>query len=411
MESGGEQNSFNGKFRKQDQPFENGWSCFICNPRTWNLKKGLTLEIIYDIIYTSYLTRVNKHYSPFLSKFMKRPTQADVAREAGVSRATVSYVVNGQTDGRIPISEDTRLRVLEAIEELDYEPDGSAQALRSGSTKTIGVIIPDMHNPHFWESATGIEEEAHNSGYHLLVSSIAFDVKYAVDLFKGLARRRIDGLILISSFIVMSEEAQKTLSQLQKRRLPMVELNDHYEIDSVVCDYRDATKEVMAHLLGLGHRRIGMIYGVASPEMANDRLSPYQEILKDAGLFDPELIMNCGPAIEDGYQAGLELLKLPQRPTALIAINDLLAIGVLRAAADLRLAVPKDVSLVSYDDIPMAKYMVPRLTTVSKDALQLGREAFKLLLARIQSPDRPRQRHLSSARFIIRESTGKAPTQ
>src|SRR5690348_14006297 len=106
---------------------------------------------------------------------MKRPTQADVAREAGVSRATVSYVVNGQTEGKIPISEDTRLRVLEAIEELDYEPDGSAQALRSGSTKTIGVIIPDMRNPHFWESATGIEQEAHNAGYHLLLSGIAFD--------------------------------------------------------------------------------------------------------------------------------------------------------------------------------------------------------------------------------------------
>jgi LacI family transcriptional regulator len=340
---------------------------------------------------------------------MKRPTQADVAREAGVSRATVSYVVNGQTDGRIPISKVTRLRVLEAIEELDYEPDGRAQALRSGSTKTIGVIIPDVRNPHFWEYAAGIEQEAHLWGYHLLLSSIAFDVEYAQDVFKGLARRRIDGLILASSFIVASEDAQNTLAQLRKRRLPMVELNDQYDVDSIVCDYRQATNEVMAHLLSLGHRRIGMVYGVAAPELGDDRLTPYQDSLREAGFLDPDLVAECGPTIEDGYQAALKLLQLPKRPTALIAINDLLAIGVLRAAGDMGLQVPRDLSLVGYDDVPMAKYMVPRLTTVSKDALGLGREAFKLLLERIQNPDRPRVRHARPARFILRESTGVAP--
>jgi len=340
---------------------------------------------------------------------MKRPTQADVAREAGVSRATVSYVVNGQTDGRIPISEDTRLRVLEAIEELNYEPDARAQALRSGSTNTIGFIIPDLRNPHFVEYASGIELEARNAGYHMLLSSIALDEEYGVDIFKGLARRRIDGLIIANSFILLSEEAQKTLTQLRKRRLPIVELNDQYDVDCLVCDYRPATKEVLAHLLSLRHRRIGMIYGVEVPELAEDRLMPYQDTLKAAGLFDPKLLAECGLTIEDGYHAALTLLQLPNRPTALIAINDLLAIGVLRAAGDLGLRVPADLSVVGYDDIPMAKYMVPRLTTVSKDALRLGREAFKLLLERIQNPDRPRQREVSQARFIIRESTGPAP--
>jgi LacI family transcriptional regulator len=340
---------------------------------------------------------------------MKRPTQDDVAREAGVSRATVSYVLNGQADGRVPISENTRQRVLEAIKELDYEPDGRAQALRSGSTKTIGVLIPDLRNPHFVEYATGIEQEAHNAGYHILLSSIAFDVEYGVDIFKRLSRRRIDGLILVSSFINMSEEAQMTLNQLRKRRFPMVELNDQYNVDNIVCDYREATKEAMAHLLSLQHRRIGMIYGVEAPEMGDDRLTPYQESLRSAGLFDQRLVAECGPTIEDGYQAALKLLQAPSRPTAVIVINDLLAIGVLRAAADLGLHVPRDLSLVSYDDIPMAKYMAPRLTTVSKDALRLGHEAFKLLLERIRNPDRPRQMQVEPARFIIRESTGSAP--
>jgi LacI family transcriptional regulator len=146
------------------------------------------------------------------------------------------------------------------------------------------------------------------------------------------------------------------------------------------------------------------------PELAEDRLQPYQESLQTAGLpLDQELIATCGPTIEDGYQAALQLLQLPSRPTALIAINDLLALGALRAAADLGLHVPTDLSLVGYDDIPMAKYQVPRLTTVSKDAARSGREAVKLLLARLRDPDRPRQEIRVQPRFIIRESTGPAP--
>ena len=341
---------------------------------------------------------------------MKRPTQVDVARLAGVSRATVSYVINGLRDGRVPISEETRQRVLEAVHELGYEPDARAQALRSGDTKTIGLIIPDIRNPHFWEYAEGVEQEAHDSGYHLLLSSIALDLEYGEDIFKDLSRRRIDGLILASSFIGQSGEAQKTLIHLLKRRLPLVEISDYYNIDCVVSDYRAVTIEVMTHLLSLLHRRIGLIYGVAAPELAEDRLQPYQESLQTAGLpVNHELIVRCGPTIEDGYQAALQLLQLPSRPTALIAINDLLALGALRAAADLNLRVPTDLSLVSYDDIPMAKYQVPRLTTVSKDAARSGREAVKLLLARLRDPDRPRQAIRVSPRLIIRESTGPAP--
>ncbi len=341
---------------------------------------------------------------------MKRPTQTDVARKAGVSRATVSYVLNGLTEGRVPISQETLERVRNAMEELGYEPDARAQALRSGSTNTIGVIIPDLRNPHFCEGTTGIEQAARAAGYHILLSSTALTEDYAVDIFKDLARRRIDGLILVSSFILISEEAQKTLAQLRERRLPVVELNDLYNVDCVVSDYGEATREVMAYLLSLQHRRIGMIYGVGGSELGEDRLVPYQDSLRAAGLFDPELVVECGPTLEDGYRAALKLLQLPARPTAVLAINDLLAIGALRAAGDLNLRVPDDLSLVGYDDIPMAQYLVPRLTTVSKDAFRLGREAFQLLLARIQEPDRPRQRVISPARLVIRDSTGLAPT-
>jgi DNA-binding LacI/PurR family transcriptional regulator len=168
--------------------------------------------------------------------------------------------------------------------------------------------------------------------------------------------------------------------------------------------------EVMAHLLSLQHRRIGFIYGVAAPELGADRLQPYQESLKAAGLpVDKDLLVECGLTIEDGYQAARQLLEQPSRPTALLAINDLLAIGALRAAGDLGLRVPDDLSIAGYDDIPMAKYLMPRLTTASKEAARLGREAARLLLARLRDPDRPRQEISIPSRLIIRESIGPAP--
>jgi len=341
---------------------------------------------------------------------MNRPTQVDVARLAGVSRATVSYVLNGVTNGRVPISEETRQRVLEAIEELGYEPDARAQALRSGNTNTIALIIPDLRNPHCSEYATGIEEAARGAGYQLLLSSTTMNDEYAVEIFKDRARRRFDGLIIASSFILEAQEAQAILKQIRERGLPIVEMDENYGVDSVSADYREATREVMSYLLSLGHRRIGLIYGIGGHELGQDRLQPYLESLKAANIpIESDLIAECGPTIEDGYQASLKVLRLSPRPTALLTINDLLAMSALRAAADLGLQIPNDLSLVGFDNIPMANYLVPRLTTVTKDAATLGRKAFELLLRRIQNPDLPRQQIHSPARFIIRESTGPAP--
>ena len=344
-------------------------------------------------------TRINK----------RSITMTDVARHAGVSQTTVSFVLNNNDTPNIP--DDTRQRVLDAIEELGYEPDARAQALRSGSTKTIALIIPDLRNPHFCEYATGIEEAARAAGYHLLLSSTTMNDEYAVEIFKDLARRRFDGLIIASSFILEAQEAQTTLKQIRERGLPIVEMDENYGVDSVCADYRDATQEVMSYLLSLGHRRIGLIYGVGGHQLGQDRLQPYLESLHAANISEPDLIAECGPTIEDGYQASLKLLQLAPRLTALIAINDLLAIGAVRAAGDLGLHVPDELSLVGYDDIPMANYLLPRLTTVTKDASMLGRKAFEILLARIQNPELPRQQVYSPARLIIRESTGPVPSK
>jgi LacI family transcriptional regulator len=323
----------------------------------------------------------------------------------------------------VPISEETRKRVLAAIDDLGYEPDASAQALRLGSTQTVGLILPDIHNPHFWQTADGVEQELRASNYHLLLSSADLNPEYGEDVFKVLSGRRIDGMILIGSPLFQSEGAQAILTQLLRRKFPIAKIGEDPTIDCVASNYRAATQEAMAYLLSLQHRRIGLIYGVRSPwaglgigdlpvDLAGgmDRLGPYQDGLRAAGLpVDPALVVTCGTTVEDGYQAALQLLKLPERPTALIAINDLLAIGALRAANDLGLRVPSDVSLVGYDDVPLSSYLVPRLTTGSKDTVQVGREAAKMLLARIQDPDRPHQRVNVHAHFVIRESTGPAP--
>ncbi len=339
---------------------------------------------------------------------MKRPTQADVARAAGVSRATVSYVLNRQTKGRVPISSETRERVLAAAAALGYEPDARAQSLRSGATRTIGLLVPDLQNPHFWQIVDSATQAARQAGYDLLLSSGDLDRAQEEASLKSLLRRRVDGLILSVTFTRL---AQEMLSQMAARRLPIVMIGGgQFDFDYIGSDYRESTREVVAHLQKLGHRRIAFIHGVASPGRGQDRLQSYQESLQDAGLpFDESLVAHCGPSVQDGYQAGLQLLDRPDRPTAIIVINDLLAMGVLRAAADRGLDVPRELSLVGYDDIPMADYLVPRLTSVHMDAEAIGQGAVELLLQRLRAPEDPRRAIRIPTRLVVRESTGPAP--
>lgn len=339
---------------------------------------------------------------------MKRPTQADVAQLAGVSRATVSYVLNRQTDGRVPISEETRRRVLEAVAELGYEPDARAQSLRSGSTKTIGLLIPDLQNPHFWQIINGATQEARRAGYDLLLTSSDLDPQQEEDSLKALSRRRIDGLILLTAFTGLSQDL---LNQMAARRLPIVMIGcKDLDFDCIGSNYSDSAGEVMAHLRQLGHERIAFIHGVANERSGLDRLQPYKDSLQEAGLpFDESLVAHCGATTEDGYEAARHLLSLSPRPTAVIVINDLLALGVMRAAADLDLRIPQDFSLVSFDDIPLAGYLTPRLTTVHTEAEAIGRGAVELLLQRLQNGERPFQAVHIPTHLVIRESTGAVP--
>ncbi len=338
---------------------------------------------------------------------MKRPTQKDVALRAGVSRSTVSYVLNDQTQLKIPISDETRQRVMQAIADLGYEPDARAQSLRRGSTNIVGVIIPVIQNPFFWQILTGISDALREASYSLHLFHNPQDLKQGAYTVRELARQRVDGFILLAAVKYLLP----TLTEhLRNSGQPIVEITaTEAEFDHVIHSYSSGTYALMDHLLEMGHRRIGFIYGVTQEVQGLDRLLAYRQVLHETGLTDSRRFeARCSDQLEDAYQAAYTLLSQPDRPTALLVINDMLAIAVMRAASDLGLAIPDDLSVAGFDDISFSSYTFPRLTTVSGMAESSGRDAVRLLLGRFAEPDLPQQVTSAEGRLIVRESTGPA---
>ncbi len=336
---------------------------------------------------------------------MKRPTQKDVAQKAGVSRSTVSYVLNDQTELKIPISDETRQRVMDVIAELGYEPDARAQSLRSGDTNIVGVIIPAIQNPFFWQLLSGISAGLQENGYSLHLSHHPLDMQQEANTIRELTRQPVDGFILLAAIKYL---LPRLSDYIRNSGRPIVEITAaKAEFDHVVHTYASSTRALMAHLLELGHQRIGFVYGITKEVQGFDPLLIYRDLLKATGLQTYEV--HCNESLEGAYQAAHSLLQQKDRPTALIVINDMLAIAVMRAANDLGLSIPRDLSVASFDDIPFANYTVPRLTTVSGKSEESGREAVRLLLNRFAEPNLPQQVAEPEVQLIIRESTGPVP--
>lgn len=339
---------------------------------------------------------------------MTRPTQKDVARRAGVSRSTVSYVLNDQTELKIPISDETRRRVMDAIAELGYEPDARAQSLRRGQTNIVGVIIPIIQNPFFWQMLSGISAGLQEAGYSLHLTHHPLDLRQEANTIRGLTRQPVDGFILLAAAKYL---LPRLTEHLRKSGRPVVEITAaKAEFDHVAHSYASGTRALLEHLLELGHRRIGFVYGIAREVQGFDRLLTYREVMQQAGMpVTSDLETHCGESLGEAYQAARGLLSRPDRPTAVLVINDMLAMAVMRAANDLGLAVPADLSVAGFDDIPFSDYTSPRLTTVSGKAEASGRTAVELLLNRFADPDLPQQVVLTEVELIVRESTGPAP--
>jgi len=335
----------------------------------------------------------------------RRVTQRDIAQLVGVSRSTVSRVLNNDLEGGINIPAETRQRILAAARVLGYAPHAVARSLRSGLTSVIGILIPDCRNPHFWAIFRGAEAAAREHGYHVLVTISNLELNRERQCLEALAQQRMDGLILVLTHAVI---LARELEDLRQQVGPIVTLHGSLPgKDALMHGYAEGMAQAMAHLLELGHERIAFIHGVANPTLGTERLGGYLKAMKEAGLPTPEeYVVQCGGTVEEGLEVARRLLDLQPRPTAIVGVNDLMAIATLQAAAERGLSVPGDLSVVGFDDIELAKYLVPPLTTVGIDAELIGRQAVDLLFQRLVEPQRPAQTIVVPAHLIVRKSTG-----
>jgi LacI family transcriptional regulator len=333
----------------------------------------------------------------------KRPTQADVAKLAGVSRATVSYVLNDRMDGRIPITDQTREKVLDAAKALGYEPNALARSLKAGASFMIGVLLPAVHNPHYWDILDGVSEVVSDQDYHISLSIANLDLERERWCLRSLLEQRFDGLILLPSFTDVLIDEVKALS---KRSSPAVFISPIEGADWVFTDIRGGAEALMAHLLSLGHQRIGFINGAARPQLSQTREDVYREKIRAAGLpLDEALIRHCGHRMENGYIQTRVLLDLPDPPTAIWTINDILAVSAMRAIHERGLRIPDDIALAGFDDIVFARQLYPPLTTVHMPAVEMGRQAGEMLFKRIDDPQCEPMQTILDTELVIRQST------
>ncbi|GFN21903.1 LacI family DNA-binding transcriptional regulator [Thermanaeromonas sp. C210] len=304
-------------------------------------------------------------------------TIKDVARKAGVSVTTVSRVLNNSPH---PISPETRQRVLEAVAELGFLPNAAARSLQLQETKTIGLMLPDIANPYYPGIVRGIEDVAHEEGYTIILCNTDRSRERTSRYLRVLREKRVDGIIFTGGGVV--EDACRDRFFWREEEIPTVVIGRHSaDFPSVQIDNVAAAKGAIAHLISQGHRYIACITGPETSTTARDRLQGYREALAEAGLeYDAAMVVAGDFSPAGGYRALEELLARPRlKFTALFTHNDLMAVGALKALADNGLSVPRDVAVVGFDDIPLASYVLPRLTTVAVPVYDLGVTAMRLL--------------------------------
>lgn len=338
----------------------------------------------------------------------KRSTSLDVAHLAGVSHTTVSFVINDRHANRIP--QETRKRVLRAVVELDYHPHEAARSLRSRASHVIAAAVPEAYNPHHLGTVEGVEAYARIHGYSILRAISNFDAAEERRCFTWLKQHRIDALILSSGDITA---VQNEVCRLRAGGYIITAMGTTLPcLDSVAVEALAGEQQAMEHLISLGHRRIGYINGLGSPAVGSARLEACLSIVGERGLSTASnWILHCGPSPEDGYEAVARLLAVcdaDTRPTALVVVNDLVASGVLAALYSARISVPKDISVVSFDNTKPAVYMVPPLTSVDDDGHNMGRESARLTIERLEDPSRPLVHLTTRATLVVRDSTGQA---
>ena len=331
---------------------------------------------------------------------MSRVTIHDVARDAGVSVTTVSHVLN-QTRF---VSEPVRARVQAAVQQLHYIPSALARSLKNNRTHTIGMIIPNSSNPYFAEIIRGIEDTCFAAGFNVILCNSDDDPTKQGKYIRVRAEKQVDGLIVLSS-----GGDDELGEQLRQANMPQV-LVDR-EVDSSNADLVEVNHDgggwlATRHLLQLGHSRIACITGPLGLSSAAQRLRGFRRAMADANLAVQEKwVCKSDFTAAGGHAAMQKLLVAGPRPSAVFACNDLMAFGAVSAANAANLVLPRDLSVIGFDDIALAAYCSPPLCTVAQPKHRMGAVAVQLLLARIADPARPPQREILEPALCLRLST------
>lgn len=329
-----------------------------------------------------------------------KPTIYDVAREAGVSIATVSKILNGK--GKI--SPSTKRRVLEAIERLGYQPNLLASALTGKRTYTLGLLIPDVANPFFAEVARSVEDRGQALGFTVILCSTDNQDDRLARYLAVLRQKRVDGLIIGTGVddprLLAALKEEGLPFTLIARDLPSLPVTS-VRVDDFVGGYLAAQ-----HLLELGHRKMVVLTESMTVMSSQERVRGFRQALEEAGVAFPDAgVHTCAARVDDGRRKALEVLDAADRPTAIFAGNDLIAIGVLQAAKEKGMTVPDDLSVVGFDNTVLATICDPPLTTVAQPIEEMGKQVVDLLLRELGGEAEVKQRVILRPELIVRAST------
>jgi LacI family transcriptional regulator len=329
------------------------------------------------------------------------PTMRDVAEQAGVSLTTVSHVINRTRFVSLDVTE----RVMSAMDQLNYRPNELARSLRRGHTRTLGLILPDSANPYFAEIGHAIEVAAYESGYNVILCNTHGVEQKESHYINVLRNKQVDGIIFVAT-----GDKTNSISQTLGDDFPVLLVDRELvgvSTDVIIVNNYQGGYLATQHLLNLGHTKIACISGPSRIRPSSERISGYTQALEQAGVnVNPDYFRMGDFHPNSGYQAALELLNLADPPTAIFACNDLMAIGVIRAGMEMGRKVPDDLALVGFDNIELAAYTIPPLTTISQPIEEMGEIATQLLIRRIHEDMSEPRRELLPVELVVRGSCG-----
>lgn len=336
---------------------------------------------------------------------MVAPTIKDIAKLAEVSHTTVSRALRGHP----AISDETVARIKKIAEEVGYVPSAAARTLKTNRSFTLGVYVERVADPFFAEVLDGIQDVLQDAGYSLLLSSPGGNPDYEETTIQAMVEQRIDGLLMCTAFV-----SQESYDKIQASGIPIVVVHNRAIADFKYSLYHDdfyGGKMMTKHLIDLGHHRVAYVANSRHGRISKDRLMGYKAALEDAVIpFNADYVVDAGGnELEAGVAAAKQLMHLPTPPTAIFCYNDLIAVGVMQGVLKAGYRIPQDCSVVGFDNIPLAGYVQPALTTFDQPKYYLGNQAatmiLKLLDEDLAEDDFPTETVVLRGKIIVRDST------